>query len=186
MTRTEMEEKLQELIPNIKYRNYDFEVETLKLNVCNSDISRFNLYAESLQDLVENAKIGKIPLNSYLISAPNNHGKKYTAYTMINELAHYGFKQTTILSIRELTQANADLKALFDNDILYIYIDTLDVKPDFYHYLLNKSDMASTPIMFISRYKKYEIIRKKEDYITIFKNNLEDNDYSYIKTIQID
>lgn len=187
MTRTEMEE-LQALIPNYKYRNYDFDTETLISKRLSNHYysSETQEFGEALEELINEAKIGKYPKNNYFISAPNNYGKKYAVYTMIEELNYYGYKQTTILSMRELTQANVDLKALFDNDIIYIYIDTLDIKPDFYHYLLGKSDMTATPIMFLSRFKGFEIIRNKEDSRDIFKNNLEDYDYSYIKTIQID
>lgn len=180
-------DRLVELIPNFKFRSFDFDKETLKfecLTKIYDDLPKFEAYADALENLIYQATDGKLPKNNYLISAPNGFGKKYAIYNMIRCFHKFGYKPTGILSLRDLTQEGVDLKALFDNDIIYIYIDTLDVQPDFYHYLLNKSDTTATPIMFISRFGVTEIIKESEDFENIFDDNAEDYDFSYIKTIK--
>lgn len=182
-----IEDKLVELIPNFKFRSFDFDRETLKfecLTKIYDDLPKFEAYADALENLINQATDGKLPKNNYLVSAPNGFGKKYAVYNMIRCFHRFGYKPTGILSLRDLTQEGVDLKALFDNDIIYIYIDTLDVQPDFYHYLLNKSDTTATPIMFISRFGVTEIIKESEDFENIFDDNAEDYDFSYIKTIK--
>ena len=166
-----IEDKLVELIPNFKYRSFDFDKETLKfecLTKIYDDLPKFEAYADALENLINQATDGKLPLNNYLLTAPNNFGKKYAIYNMIRCFHKFGYKPTGILSMRDLMQEGVDLKALFDNDIIYIYIDNLDVPVDFYHYLLNKSDTTATSIMFISRFGADEIIVKKEDFENIF------------------
>lgn len=180
-------DRLVELIPNFKFRSFDFDKETLKfecLTKIYDDLPKFEAYADALENLIYQATDGKLPKNNYLISAPNGFGKKYAIYNMIRCFHKFGYKPTGILSLRDLTQEGVDLKALFDNDIIYIYIDTLDVQPDFYHYLLNMSDTTATPIMFISRFGVTEIIKESEDFENIFDDNAEDYDFSYIKTIK--
>lgn len=169
-----IEDKLVELIPNFKYRSFDFDKETLK----------FEAYADALENLIYQATDGKLPKNNYLVSAPNDFGKKYAIYNMIRCFHRFGYKPTGILSMRDLTQEGVDSKALFDNDIIYIYVDTLDVQPDFYNYLLNKSDTTATPIIFISRLKPEEIVQNNEDFENIFDDEAEEYDFSYIKTIK--
>ena len=182
-----IEDKLVELIPNFKYRCFDFDKETLKfecLTEIYNDLPRFEAYVETLENLIYQATDGKLPKNNYLISAPNGFGKKYAVYNMIRCFHKFGYKPTGILSLRDLTHEGVDLKALFNNDIIYIYIDTLDVQPDFYHYLLNKSDTTATPIMFISRFGAEEIIKESEDFENIFDNEAEEYDFGFIKTIK--
>lgn len=182
-----IEDKLVELIPNFKYRCFDFDKETLKfecLTKIYDDLPKFEAYASALENLINQATDGKLPKNNYLLTAPNGFGKKYAVYNMIRCFNLFGYKPTGILSMRDLMQEGVDLKALFDNDIIYIYIDTLDVPVDFYHYLLNKSDTTATSIMFISRFGADEIIVKKEDFENIFDDEAEEYDFSYIKTIK--
>lgn len=182
-----LEDKLVELIPNFKYRCFDFDKETLKfecLTQIYDDLPKFEAYADALENLIYQATDGKLPKNNYLVSAPNDFGKKYAIYNMIRCFHRFGYKPTGILSMRDLIQEGVDSKTLFDNDIIYIYVDTLDVQPDFYNYLLNKADTTATPIIFISRLKPEEIVQNNEDFENIFDDNAEDYDFSYIKTIK--
>lgn len=182
-----IEDKLIELIPNFKFKSFDFDKETLKfecLTKIYDDLPKFEAYADALENLINQATDGKLPKNNYLVSAPNGFGKKYAIYNMIRCFHKFGYKPTGILSMRDLTQKGVDLKALFNNDIIYIYIDTLDVQPDFYNYLLNKSDTTATPIIFISRLKPEEIVQNNEVFENIFDDNAEDYDFSYIKTLR--
>lgn len=189
------EETLLEFIPNYKYRSFDFDKDTLLKTIdLPEDIKSKHIvdtYANDLELRLLDFKNGKLPKRTEMITAPDGFGKKFFVYQAIKESLLYGYSPTPLISMLEISDKFVNYKhneliELYDNDIIFIEIDSTVIFPDVYKFILSNADKKGIPIIFISRFEQASIIQQKfkdnynPDWYDIFRNQTFDYDFGYI------
>lgn len=194
-------EILKEFIPNLKYRDIDFNLDTLRKG---ADISEelknkvlFNDYLNLLDNMLIDFKNGKLPKKSYMLSAPDGFGKKYFVYQAIKECLSYDYNVSGLIDILEIQELFnnfrfKDLLELLDSEMLFIDLSggTKLVLTDTFKYILNYCENKGIPVIFISRTEKATIIQQKGkqnivEWCDIFKENTYDYDFGHLENIGI-
>lgn len=192
---------LKEFIPNLKYREIDFNLDTLRKG---ADISEelknkvlFNDYLNLLDNMLIDFKNGKLPKKSYMLSAPDGFGKKYFVYQAIKECLSYDYNVTGLIDILEIQELFnnfrfKELLELLDSEMLFIDLSggTKLVLTDTFRYILNHCENKGIPVIFISRTEKATIIQQKGkqnivEWCDIFKENTFDYDFGHLENIGI-
>lgn len=192
---------LKEFIPNLKYREIDFNLDTLRKG---ADISEelknkvlFNDYLSLLDNMLIDFKNGKLPKKSYMLSAPDGFGKKYFVYQAIKECLSYDYNVSKLIDILEIQELFNNFKfkellSLLDSEMLFIDLSggTKLVLTDTFKYILNYCENKGIPVIFISRSEKATIIQQKGkqnivDWCDIFKENTFDYDFGHLENIGI-
>ncbi|MFG5387552.1 hypothetical protein ACFJZE_13460 [Enterococcus faecalis] len=192
---------LKEFIPNLKYREIDFNLDTLRKG---ADISEelknkvlFNDYLNLLDNMLIDFKNGKLPKKSYMLSAPDGFGKKYFVYQAIKECLSYDYNVSVLIDILEIQELFnnfrfKELLELLDSEMLFIDLSggTKLVLTDTFRYILNHCENKGIPVIFISRTEKATIIQQKGkqnivDWCDIFKENTFDYDFGHLENIGI-
>ena len=192
---------LKEFIPNLKYREIDFNLDTLRKGADISEELRskvlFNDYLNLLDNMLIDFKNGKLPKKSYMLSAPDNFGKKYFVYQAIKECLSYDYNVTGLIDILEIQELFnnfrfKELLELLDSEMLFIDLSggTKLVLTDTFRYILNHCENKGIPVIFISRTEKATIIQQKGkqnivDWCDIFKENTYDYDFGHLENIGI-
>ncbi|EOI6436677.1 hypothetical protein ACMUWO_002635 [Enterococcus faecalis] len=194
-------EILKEFIPNLKYRNIDFNVDTLRKGADISEELRskvlFNDYLNLLDNMLIDFKNGKLPKKSYMLSAPDNFGKKYFVYQAIKECLSYDYNVSGLIDILEIQELFNNFKfkellSLLDSEMLFIDLSggTKLVLTDTFRYILNHCENKGIPVIFISRTEKATIIQQKGkqnivEWCDVFKENTYDYDFGHLENIGI-
>lgn len=192
---------LKEFIPNLKYREIDFNVDTLRKGADISEELRnkvlFNDYLNLLDNMLIDFKNGKLPKKSYMLSAPDNFGKKYFVYQAIKECLSYDYNVSGLIDILEIQELFnnfrfKELLDLLDSEMLFIDLSggTKLVLTDTFRYILNHCENKGISVIFISRSEKATIIQQKGkqnivEWCDIFKENTYDYDFGHLENIGI-
>lgn len=194
-------DELEEYIPNKRYRDIDFDLTILNRSV---DIPQemkdkvlYKDYEQLLDRFITDFKNGKLPVKSYMLSAPDGFGKKYFIYQCIKECLSYGYVPSKLLDIVEIQDMFNNYKfneliSLFNVDILFIDLSggTKFIIPDTYKYILNTCDRQGIPVIFVSRSEQATIIQQRFkntsiDWYDIFKEDSQTFDYDYGHIVNI-
>lgn len=192
------ENQLRNLIPNKMFRNTTFSIEQLESKIpLPNDIKEkiyIKDYIKLLDDLLNDFKNGNLPKYNYLLTAPDDFGKKLFVYQCMKECLEYNF---TVSKLYDISYFNSlfnnyefdSMETIFEkNDIIFIKITSDYAYLGLYKYLLNLSELYGIPILFISREDKKNIIDRKDniykpDWYDIFSDNPIEYAYSHIKQI---
>lgn len=198
----ELEESiLNEYVPNKKYSMFEFDAQTLEryapIPEEVKDKIVFKDYISLLEEFLLNFKNGKLPLKSYLLTAPDSFGKKHFVYQAIKECLIYGYKPSKLLDILHLhnlfnTYKHDELEEILDVDILFIEITGTQklFSPEIYQYILRYCERKGIPAIFISRVESVTIMQSKNkavnvDWSDIFKPHTFDYDYGHLLNVGI-
>lgn len=197
------EELLAEMIPSLMYRKKEFSAEKLERTIpLPEDLKKaidLNDYIETLTDLLLDFKNGKLPKNSYLLTAPDSFGKKFFIYQVMKEVLKHNMNPSKLLDILELNtllrKYDTDkLDELLDKDIVFVDLvgSPSILNTDIYNYILNYCSKKGIPSIFISRKESEVIIQNRAksseynvNWSDLFTTNKIDYDYAHLLEIGI-
>lgn len=195
---------LETLIPNHFFRNESFNLMKLETEVPIAyDLKKeyaFKNYLKELEKLLNTFKVGMIPKNSVLLSAPDSFGKKHFIYSCIKECVVHGISCTPLYELSQIQGLLFEKKFLEVNDMLdkeVIFITVSgsgrEIYPTAFKYLLDYCERLGKPLIMISRYESKNIMKHqaafggkiKLDWFDVFKESTFDYDYGHLINIGI-
>lgn len=195
---------LKELIPNHYFRNEIFNLMKLETEVPLAfDLKKeyaFKNYLKELETILNTFKVGLIPKNSYLLSAPDSFGKKHFIYSCIKECVLHGISCTPLYELSQIQGLLFEKKFLEVNDMLdkeVIFITVSgsgrEIYPTAFKYLLDYCERYGKPLIMISRYESKNIMKHqaafggkiKLDWFDVFKESTFSYDYGHLLNIGI-
>lgn len=188
-------EVLEQLIPNKKYRNTNFDHRKFSEEIDFPDMYRGRSFAQ-FQEFIDSVLVGlsegNLPNKSYYIVAPDGFGKKWFAYEIIKLLVNNGFKSSGLLDVLDLHEAidnrNASkLREFMDTDI--IMLNLTNVRAGYYthvfQYLTEEADSKGIPIFVFSRVTAYQLIQGDHALSGLIRGQTSEYDYGELQEVGI-
>lgn len=195
---------LDALIPNHFFRNEPFNLMKLETEVPIAyDLKKeyaFKNYLKEIEKLLNTFKVGMIPKNSVLLSAPDSFGKKHFIYSCIKECVIHGITCTPLYELSQIQgllfeKKFLEINDMLDKEVIFITVSGSgrEIFPTAFKYLLDYCERLGKPLIMISRYESKNIMKHqatfkgsiKLDWFDVFKENTFDYDYGHLINIGI-
>lgn len=195
---------LEALIPNHFFRNEVFNLMKLETEVPIAyDLKKeyaFKNYLKELEKILNTFKVGLIPKNSFLLSAPDSFGKKHFIYSCIKECVIHGITCTPLYELSQIQglifeKKFLEINEMLDKEVIFITVSGSgrEIFPTAFKYLLDYCERLGKPLIMISRYESKNIMKHqatfkgsiKLDWYDVFKESTFDYDYGHLLNIGI-
>lgn len=154
--------ELEEKIPNVFFRDVEFDEEELRETIIIpehlQDI-QIDSYIDFLQSYLRALRMGKIPEKSYYVVAPSGCGKKIFIYAAIKEAMRGGINPSGLIDthdVYELMEARkyAKVKELLNVDVAFLTVGASPSQGDMIalRSVIDICERYGIPLVVISRF----------------------------------
>lgn len=153
---------LAEYIPNAYFRAIEFDRAVLEKEIPVPMAVRdiyFEVYYDFMEKMIATLRMGQVPKKSYIVTAPDNFGKKVFVYSMIKNALRGNLKPTELIDSRDVYdqldhQNYAQLKEWFNADIAFMTLGGAPAKSDAISIktVLDICERKGIPLIVLSRF----------------------------------